>query len=134
MFKKIFKNKTDLNQHSFLTNYANRDKYFVRIKPWDWLNEKEIYVTDKVDGKPKMITFGFWSQEIYLDSNGQITVSELIDLTCKQYADSNLKVPVNIDKDIIEALESLVNNLKIVEFKNNKTPLPKEVDLPISKQ
>ncbi len=132
MLKKLFQNRNSADSKEFICSYDNRDKYFIRTKPWDWLNEKEIYVTDKVDGSPKMLTFGFWSQEIYLDANGQITVTELINLVRKQYNDSNLTPPPNWDKDIIEALESLVFSLKIVDFKDAKTKLTKELELPLS--
>ena len=131
MLKKIFghKNKDSV----FIESYPNRDKYFARTKPWDWLNEKEIYVAGKVDGKPKMITFEFWPQEIYLDANGKITVRQLIDVAKQQYLDSNMSIPKELDKIIIECLDSLVHELKIVEFSDNKINLRPEIEKPMSR-
>ena len=130
MLKKIFGFKT--TDPDFIESYSNRDKYFARTKPWDWLNEKQIYVSDKVDGKPKMITFEFWPQEIYLDATGQITVRQLIEVAKQQYLDSNMRIPRNLDKIIIECLDSLVHELKIVEFSDNKITLRPEIEKPMS--
>lgn len=130
MQKKIFGYKS--TDSDFIDNYPNRDKYIVRIKPWGWLNEKEIYVADKVDGKPKMITFDFWSQEIFLDANGQITVRQLIHTARQQFIDSKMSIPDNIEKELTEALDSLVSNLKIVEFSETKVNLRPELEKPMS--
>lgn len=121
-----------MTNSEFIDSYPNRDKYIARTKPWDWLNENEIYVADKVDGKPKMITFDFWPHEIYLDATGQITVQQLIAQAKQQYIDSNMSIPDKIDVEIIESLESLVFNLKIVEFSDSKVNLAPEIEKPIS--
>jgi hypothetical protein len=133
-FQRLFKKQgTQAPSHSFLDAYARKAMYFVRIKRWDWLNEKQIYVADKIDGKPKMITMEFWAQEIYLDANGQITVEELILTACQQYKKSKMEIPPNIDKVLIDCLESLVFEEKIIAFKEKKTALPKNIELAISK-
>jgi hypothetical protein len=134
MFGKFFKSKKKRREFDFLNSYKNRDKYFVRTKPWDWLNEKEIYLPMTIGEKPTMITLDFWSQEIYLDATGQITVAELVDLACKQYTDSNMDIPEELDKALIESLESLVNELHIVDFTDGRKQLPDEIELPISRQ
>jgi glutaredoxin-related protein len=118
----------------FLAAYPKRDKYFVRLKPWDWLSEKEIYIPMKVNNKPSMVTYDFWSQEIYLDATGQITVTELVEIATNQYKDSEMDIPENLDKILINILESLVNDVKVIEFRDSKTALDKKVDKPISKQ
>jgi len=134
MFKKFFKRK---NTHTmrFLTLESSplKDKYFIRTKPWDWLNKEQIYVASKIEGKPTMITMEFWPQEIYLNADGQITVSELLQIAKKQYLDANMFIPDGLDSILISALESLVNELEIVEFRDVKTTLPSNIFLPISK-
>jgi len=88
LLKKLFGQKSKVS--GLVENYDKRDWYIARIKPWGWLNEREIYVAAKVGDRPKMITFNFWSQEIYLDANGQITVRELVEVAKQQYVDSNI--------------------------------------------
>lgn len=135
MFKNLFnKSKASVPDLNYLPTYSNKDKYFVRLKPWDWLNSKQIFVASKIDDKPAMITMDFWPQEIYLDADGQLTVSELINLAVKQYQDSKMEIPENLDKFIIEELERLVNESELVEFRDEKTILSVELALPMSQQ
>lgn len=134
MFKKLFGKKVISPQLDYLSTYVNKDKFFVRIAPWDWLNKKEIYVAFKIDDKPAMITMDFWPQEIFLDANGQITVAELISIACEQFIKSNIEIPKNVDEYLINELEKLVNKLQIVEFRDNKEALTEKVDIPMSKQ
>src|SRR5688572_9039134 len=135
MFGKLFRsNKTNDTVLNFIKDYPNRHKYFIRTKPWDWLNAKEIYLPTKVDGKPTMIMLDFWSQEVFLDASGQITVEGLVELTCRQYKESNMDIPEGLDKMLIETLESLVFELKVVEFLEVQKELSLELEKPISKQ
>ncbi|MFT2010823.1 hypothetical protein ACMA1I_19265 [Pontibacter sp. 13R65] len=129
LFKKQKPAKPELN---FIQNYKNKDLFFIRTNPWGWLNKEEIYLPKNVDGKPTMITFDFWSQEIYLDATGQITVRELIEIACKQYNDSGMDIPEGIDQILVESLESLVYELKVVEFSEIKRQLPKDIEEPIA--
>ena len=116
MFKKLFGKKVILPQLDYLSNYVNKDKFFVRIAPWDWLNKKEIYVASKIDDKPAMITMDFRPQEIFLDANGQITVTELINIACEQFIKSNIEIPKNVDEYLIDELEKLVNHSKLLSL------------------
>jgi hypothetical protein len=125
LFKKLFSKREYARiDYTNLQNYSNKDKYFVRLKPWDWLSEKEIYVTSILNDKPTMITMHFWSQEIYLNANGQITVTELFSIAEKQYLDCRMDVPKDLDLALIDSLEGLENELKIIEFIDKKTELP----------
>lgn len=134
MLKKLFGKKVILPQLHYLSNYVNKDKFFVRTAPWDWLNKKEIYIASKIDDKPAMITMDFWPQEIFLDANGQITVAELINIACEQFIKSSIEIPQNVDEYLINELEKLVSKLQIVEFRDNKEELGERVDTPMSKQ
>lgn len=134
MFKNFFKKKnTDKVRFLIMESSPLKDKYFIRIRPWDWLNKEQIYVASKIEGKPTMITMDFWAQEIYLDADGQITVSELLEIAAKQYIDAKMAIPDNLDLILISELESLVNELKIVEFTDVKTTIPLNISLPMSK-
>ena len=134
MFKNLFNKKPVVFQAENLDTYPNKDKYFIRIKPWDWLDKKQIYVASKINDEPTMITMEFWSQEIFLDADGQITVSQFIDIACKQYVDSKMPIPDKLDSVLIDLLEDLVNEVKFVEFRDGKTGLPENIRLPMSKQ
>lgn len=130
LLKKLFGQKPKVS--GLVENYDKRDWYIARTKPWSWLNEREIYVAAKVGDRPKMITFDFWSQEIYLDANGQITVRELVEVAKQQYVDSNMQIPVELEKIIIDSLESLVYELKIVEFSKSPINLLPGIENPMS--
>ncbi|WP_343522241.1 hypothetical protein [Pedobacter sp.] len=133
LFKKLFSKREYARiEYSNLQNYHNKDKYFVRLKPWDWLSEKEIYVASVLNDKPTMITMHFWSQEIYLNANGQITVSELFSLAEKQYLDCRMDVPKDLDLVLLDSLDGLENELKIIQFVDKKTQLPNDLQNPMS--
>lgn len=135
LFKKLF-SKREYAKINYvnLQNYPNKDKYFVRLKPWDWLNEKEIYVASILNDQPTMITMHFWSQEIYLDANGQITVTELFAIAEKQYLDCRMDVPKDLDLALLDSLDRLEKELKIIEFMDERTELPIDLQIPMSKQ
>lgn len=133
MFGKLFNFKKDKSvEFNTIKAYVNKDKYFVRTKSWDWLNEKQIYVANVLNNKPTMITMEPWPQEIFLDADGQITVSEMVELASKMYLDSNMPIPPNLDQIIIDELESLVFELSIIELKDTPTTLPPNLLNPMS--
>ncbi|MBB6498313.1 hypothetical protein [Pedobacter cryoconitis] len=135
MFGEFFKRKKiSVPEFQALEASLLKDKYFIRVKPWDWLNKKEIYVASKLNDRPTMITMDFWPQEIYLSADGQITVSEFIHIAAKKFIDNNHPAPEHLDAELIEQLEALVNEMKIVELKVARTDLNPIVVLPMSKQ
>ncbi|MDT3403122.1 hypothetical protein [Mucilaginibacter terrae] len=133
MFKNLFK-KDSPPDLSYLESYINKDKYFVRTAPWDWLTHNEIYVAGKIDGNPSMITMDFWPQELFLDADGQKTIKQLMPIIFKQLTNSKMKIPANTCEYIIGELERLVNELHIVEFRIEKVNLDPKLALPMSKQ
>lgn len=132
MFNFFNKKKIEIPHFSFIEKSVYRDKYFARTKPWDWLNELQIYVVSTIKDQPAMITMDYWPQQIFQHANGQITVAELMTVLANQYVDSNMKVPKDFDKGVLEMLDELVNDLKVVEYCDQKTDLPKELALPQS--
>lgn len=133
MFNKPLKGENSVIVHQFLLTYPNKDKYFVRTKPWGWLNQKEIYVMSKLDGKPTMITMDFWAQEIFLDADGQTTVAELINMACNQYLKSKIPIPDKLDFVLIQELEHMITQLEMIELRDRETKLPLNIKLPLSR-
>ena len=78
-FKRSKKIVPEIPKSELIEQSPFKNKYLVRLKPWDWLTKTEIYIMSKRDKKPAMITMDPWPQEIYLSANGQITVSEFKD-------------------------------------------------------
>ena len=133
MFGKLFNFKKDKGvEFNTIKTYVNKNKYFVRTKSWDWLNEKQIYVASVLNNKPTMITMEPWPQEIFLDADGQIKVSEMFERVSKMYVDSKMPIPANLDKIIIDELESLIFELSIIELKDSPTTLPPKLLNPMS--
>lgn len=129
----LFRKKAVSND-ACLESYEHKDKYFVRVAAWDWLNKKEITVATQRNGKPTMLTMDFWLQEIFLDADGQITVTELMAIARKQLTDSKLKIPDNMCEYLTGELERLVFEMKIVAFRSEKTTPEPRFMLPMSKQ
>eukprot|EP01133_Synstelium_polycarpum_P009304 gene9304-10910_t len=135
ILRKLFqKKKVSMPVFESLEASTTKDMFFVRLKPWDWLTEKEIYVASKLNDRPTMITMEYWPQQIYLFANGQVTVSEFIHSMAKRFLDWNNPVPENFDRILLEEFEALVNEVKIVEFTDLKSDLPLEIELPMSRQ
>jgi len=59
-----------------------------------------------------------------LNANGQITVTDLFSIAEKQYLDCRMDVPKDLDLELLDSLDGLENELKIIEFMDEKTELP----------
>jgi len=135
MFKKFFnKKKVSMPEFPGLESSTLKDKFFVRIRPWDWLTEKEIYVAAKLNDRPTMITMEYWPQQVYLLADGQITVSEFIHIVANRFIKFNNPVPDNFDVDLLEVIEEMVNEMNIIKIKDVKTDLAADVAVPMSQQ
>ncbi len=128
------KKKIQIPEFLKIDGYQNKDKYFIRTAKWDWLNKEQINVIQKIDGKIKMMTMDYWYQEIFLDADGQKTIKENLDNMVKQFIDSKMEIPSELDEMLIEILDELENELKIVQLVDQKTELKMEFKLPLSKQ
>ncbi|TDQ11721.1 hypothetical protein [Pedobacter metabolipauper] len=134
MFGKLFRKKPKEPVFVNLDFYANKDKYFVRLQPWDWFTDVSIYTIGLVDKKPTMLTMDPWTQEVYLNADGQSTVSEYVNRKAQEYVNSRSIVPVKLGQTIVEELENLVHKYGAIELKDDKTILPLKLAFPISEQ
>ncbi|UTW61524.1 hypothetical protein KFE98_16120 [bacterium SCSIO 12741] len=81
-----------------------------------------------------MTTLEFWSQEMFLDATGKTKIIDYLSILIKQFQDSGMDVPPDLDKFLIETLESMEKDLGIVKFVVKETNLESRYDKPISEQ
>ncbi|PXY46406.1 hypothetical protein [Flavobacterium hydrophilum] len=128
----FFKNKKDLPEFDFINSYSNKEKYFVRVKKWNWLNPEQISLLEKdSDGKIKMTTLEYWPQEMFLDADGQKTISEYFGILIKQFRDSKMEIPSDLDKFMVETLLSLKTDLRAIEFMDSPSEIKAAYKNPI---
>ncbi|WP_282075349.1 hypothetical protein [Maribacter aquivivus] len=131
----FFKKKISAPEFEFIKSYPHKDKYFSRIKKWDWLNAEQINLFEKDQtGKIKIITMDYWSQEMFLDADGKITIQEYLNVLVKQFQDSKMKIPKDLDEFMIETLWSLKTDLSAIEFTNSPIEINSEFKNPITKK
>ncbi len=118
-----------------LAVYPNKDKYPARTQTWDWLDEKQIYIPKKnTAGKISMNTMDFWLQEIFLDATGDKSIIEIFEKMKQQYSDSKMAIPKELDKILIDTIDTLSSELKYIELHDNPVLLDEKILLPMSKQ
>ena len=98
-------------------------KYFHRVAAWDWLNKEMIHVTDPHG--PRMITMDPWPQKIFLDATGERTIAGYITDMAASYPRGH--VPAGLREMIIEELDKLANDLRLVAFADR----PVELDMAV---
>ena len=123
------KRKKEIPDFDFLLNSELRDKYFSRLSPWDWMDDKMIHVFDI--NAPRVITMDPWPQLIYLGANGQITVSEFIHEMALSY-DRRTPIPKELDVTVLTILTDLVDD-KLIELTAEKRILSPDLEQPKSK-
>lgn len=109
-----------------LDNSSLKGKYFIRLAPWDWLNQEMIHVFDL--NSPRVITMDPWLQVVYLHADGQKTIQEFVFEIASTYKET---VPDGLDKCILEVVESLLND-RLIELMDNKRDLPEHLKKPRS--
>jgi len=130
----LFKKKTKVPVFDYIKSHPDKEKYFVRIKKWSWINSEQITILKKEsEGKIKMLTLDYWHQEMFLDADGQKTILEYLDILVKQFKKSKMEIPSDLDKFMIETLFSLKTDLNAIEFKNEKTEIDGIFKEPIKK-
>ncbi|WP_243472769.1 MULTISPECIES: hypothetical protein [Winogradskyella] len=128
----FLKKKRDLPEFDFIKSYSEKEKYFVRTKKWNWLNPEQIALLEKdSDGKIKMTTMDYWHQEMFLDADGQKTISEYLSVLINQFRDSKMEIPSDLDKFMVETLLSLKTDLNAIEFSKKPTEIKTEFRNPI---
>lgn len=131
----FFKRNKEIPSFNFIETYPKKDMYFSRNKKWNWLNGKKIFLADKdSDGKTKMISLDYWFQEMFLDADGQKTISEYLKVLINQFQESNMKIPSDLDQFMIETLESLNVDLNAIKFTSFPGELDIEFDKPMSEK
>ncbi|MBD1397168.1 hypothetical protein H9Q13_08335 [Pontibacter sp. JH31] len=130
MFGLFKKKERELPPFNELKNSGIKDVYFVRLARWDWLNQDMIHVVD--NNAPRMITMDPWPQLIYLEADGQKTVSEFVYDMASKYGKKQ-PIPEELDSTIIQMINSLIND-KLIELSTESRKLPYYIDLPQSKQ
>lgn len=128
----FLKKKKDLPEFDFIKTYPEKGKYFVRVKKWNWLNSEQISLLEKdSDGKIKITTMDYWPQEMFLDADGKKTISEYLNVLIKQFRDSKMEIPSDLDKFMVETLLSLKTDLNAIEFSDSPTEIKVEYKNPI---
>jgi hypothetical protein len=56
IFKRFKKIVPEIPKSELIEQSPFKDKYLIRLTPWDWLTKTEIYIMSHRDGKPAMIT------------------------------------------------------------------------------
>lgn len=130
MFNLFKKKERTLPPFKALEESKIKDQYCVRTTQWDWLDDNAIYVID--NNAPKMITMDLWPQLVYIEADGQKSISELIYGMASQYSREE-PIPEGLDATIIEVIESLLHN-RIIELSAERKELPYYLALPISEQ
>ena len=128
MFGIFKKKKREMPPFNDLNNSPLRGKYFIRLAPWDWLDQKMIHVFDL--NSPRVITMDPWVQVVYLEADGQKTVQDLVYQMASSYS-RNEVIPHELDKQIIYVLESLLRD-KLIELLDSKKQLPEHLKKPRS--
>lgn len=126
MFGLFKKKNQEMPPFNDLNNSAWKGKYFVRLAPWDWLNREMIHVFDL--NSPRVITMDPWAQIVYLEADGQKTVHEFVYQMASKYS-ADEKIPDELDKTILEVMESLLND-KLIELSDTKKDLPEHIKKP----
>ncbi|OXB06175.1 hypothetical protein [Flavobacterium pectinovorum] len=131
----FFRKQNEIPNFSIIKNYSKKDLYFSRSKKWDWLNDKQIFLADNDSyGKIKMVTLDFWSQEMFLDANGQKTMTEYLTILINQFQKNKMEIPTDLDTFMIETLESLNNDLNAIEFSDFPIKIAPEFDNSLTEQ
>lgn len=131
----FFRKQKEIPNFRIIKNYSKKDLYFSRSKKWDWLNDKQIFLADNDSyGKIKMVTLDFWSQEMFLDANGQKTVTEYLTVLINQFQKNKMEIPTDLDAFMIETLESLNIDLNAIQFSDFPLKIAAEFDNSLTEQ
>ncbi|MEP5255485.1 hypothetical protein [Winogradskyella rapida] len=124
------KQKKEIPSFEILQNSEFKDKYFSRLSPWDWMDNKMIHVFDK--NSPRVVTMDPWPQLIYLEATGQITVSEFVYKMASSY-NRKTPIPKELDTTIISVLNDLIED-NLIELTLEKQNLTNDIQYPKSEQ
>lgn len=109
-----------------LENSTIKDKYFIRLAQWDWLNNQMIQIVD--NNAPRLITLDPWPQLIFLNATGEKTIAAFVNKMVNMYG-AKEKIPENLDTNILEMVATLLNE-KLIALVDTAGTLPYYLDLP----
>lgn len=130
MFNLFKKKRIELPEFKELEESMFRNRYFIRIAMWDWMDSQTITVTDPQG--PRVFTMDAWLQTIFLEATGQMTVTEFTHSMAKKYG-STSSIPDGLDRTILTELQKLVD-LKVVALLNEPKVLAYYLELPQGEQ
>ena len=110
----LFKKDKKYPSFETLQCFEHKDRYFVRTASWRRLNKQLITVTDPLG--PRVLTMDPWPQIVFLNSDGQKTVTEFVYSMAGAYSG---QVPVNLDQTIVQELVKLAG-YGIIGFRDQK--------------
>lgn len=128
MFGLFKKTKREIPPFDELKNSPIKDKYFIRLAPWDWLNRDMIHVFDL--NSPRVITMDPWLQVVYLEADGQKTLHEFVHEIASKYG-KHETIPLELDSTILEVTNKLLAD-KLIELLDGKRDLPEHIRKPRS--
>jgi hypothetical protein len=115
-----------------LTYDAIKDQYFYRTEKWDWLDEKMIHLFDST--RPRMVTMDPWSQEIFLDAVGNVTVEKYILDFSSRYPKGQAPNAKELKQTVIEILTGLAVEEHFVKFSDAPVTLEESILKPLRDQ
>lgn len=107
-----------------------KNRYFYRTEKWDWLTKEHIHVLDSKS--PRIITMDPWPQKIFLEALGQQTISDYVYNVAQEYPKN--KIPEELDDVILEMIESLLSEEKIISLSDKPVNLKPEILNPINEE
>jgi hypothetical protein len=125
-----FFQKGNTSQFPALAQSPIKNHYFFRTTQWDWLDEKSIQVFD--NHAPRIVKLDGWLQLIYLEANGQQTISEFLSKMAGMYHEKE-PMPANLDEMILSHVKALTED-RLMQTSSGKSTLPYYFDLPKSQQ
>jgi len=85
------------------------------------------------DHNPSVIPLSPWDTIVFLAANGNTTVGQLIRGTARQYRRQQ-DVPENLDKVILDIIERMLKDFRIVELSDSPVELGYYLSMSIDKQ
>ncbi|MEP0263367.1 hypothetical protein [Dokdonia sp.] len=99
------------------------------------MNSEQISLIEKDEnGTIKITTMEYWPQEMFLDANGKTSIADYLTILIKQFQDSNMEIPDDLDVFMTETLWSLKTELKAIEFTDIPIELKEEFKNPIKEK
>ena len=131
ILNRFLKKKKTIPEFEFIKSYEFKDKYFSRTKKWTWIKQDQVALLEKDEnGKIIATTMEYWFQEMFLDADGKRTISEYLNVLIKQFQESKMEIPNDLDVFMTETLWSLKTDLNAITFSDLSVELKPEFKNP----